>query len=760
MKKNVTQIAVMVICFVVLAVPQVAPCSVIYVSGNVSGVWSADTVIVTSDIQIPTGASLFIQTGVEVYFEGYYKMVVSESAILMAVGSVSDSISFNESWYWPNNGWHGIRFLSASSSSRMEYCHMTNGYAWGSGGDEHGGAIYCNNSSPQIRHCLIDSCVATASGGAIYCDSNSQPVISYNTIQGNTCWDYGGSIYLGSYSMTTVNNNQIIGNTAWDYGSGIYCGSFSEPQIIENNILDNVALDYAGGVYCGSNSTVYITGNTISGNVAAEYGGGIYCGTMSNPIISGNDINLNSANYGGGIYCASNSDPEISDNILSINDANAGGGLYCGTYSYPQISNNTVDGNTGIDGGGMHFSDSSTPSILENVIKNNSAVDGGGLYFHSSHPTIIELNELSANLASESGGGIYLIFSDPTFNKNTITADTATVGGGIYSVSSNPVMNNCIVWSNFPDDIHQISGSNLQATYSDIGFVPVWPGIGNINEAPMFVSVATGDYHLQWGSPCIDSGNPSSTYNDPDGTRADMGCYFFDQGDSNQIDLELTYLSGSPVPAGGGNLIFDLYLENIGSDPLDFDAWIDIAYEGGPPTTVIQRIFANYQPGFTVIRNGMFFPIPGSYAGGNYTFTGKAGSYPNTVWVQSGFPFVKSGTADNPNFQPFPIAGAPNPFCDEPNAELSTHDNETALSAYPNPFNPSTTIHFSLERAENLNLTVYDIMGRQVQVLADGHFEAGEHTVNFDGTGLSSGVYIYKLSTPGFTKIAEMVLAK
>ncbi len=64
---------------------------------------------------------------------------------------------------------------------------------------------------------------------------------------------------------------------------------------------------------------------------------------------------------------------------------------------------------------------------------------------------------------------------------------------------------------------------------------------------------------------------------------------------------------------------------------------------------------------------------------------------------------------------------------------------------YPNPFNPVTTIRFGLAMAVNVNLTIYDILGRRVAVLVNERMGAGVHDVRFDGRGLSSGVYFYRL---------------
>ncbi|MBU1880789.1 hypothetical protein KKA08_02060, partial [bacterium] len=74
--------------------------------------------------------------------------------------------------------------------------------------------------------------------------------------------------------------------------------------------------------------------------------------------------------------------------------------------------------------------------------------------------------------------------------------------------------------------------------------------------------------------------------------------------------MELTYQSGSPVPSYGGNLYFDVYVENTSGQVLNFDAWLDIEEVGGTTWTVVQRAFANYQPGWTIDRPNMFFPVP------------------------------------------------------------------------------------------------------------------------------------------------------
>ena len=79
---------------------------------------------------------------------------------------------------------------------------------------------------------------------------------------------------------------------------------------------------------------------------------------------------------------------------------------------------------------------------------------------------------------------------------------------------------------------------------------------------------------------------------------------------------------------------------------------------------------------------------------------------------------------------------------------------------YPNPFNPSTTIGFSLERAQAITLTVYDMLGREVRVLADGVQPAGRYSISFDGAGLAGGTYLYVLRTGQNVAVKKMILLK
>ena len=79
---------------------------------------------------------------------------------------------------------------------------------------------------------------------------------------------------------------------------------------------------------------------------------------------------------------------------------------------------------------------------------------------------------------------------------------------------------------------------------------------------------------------------------------------------------------------------------------------------------------------------------------------------------------------------------------------------------YPNPFNPSTIIKYSVERAGNVSLKVYDLLGREIATLVNEAKQPGSYTVNFNASKLASGMYIYKIESGSFSSVKKMLLVR
>ena len=110
------------------------------------------------------------------------------------------------------------------------------------------------------------------------------------------------------------------------------------------------------------------------------------------------------------------------------------------------------------------------------------------------------------------------------------------------------------------------------------------------------------------------------------------------------------------------------------------------------------------------------------------------------------------------------ISERPNKEIKQENADNNTNTDpdESYFNTknYPNPFNPNTTINYTLKSATHVNITVYDRLGREVAVLVDESQSEGEYNIQFNGSNLPSGIYFYRIKTPEKIEVKKMVLAK
>jgi hypothetical protein len=84
----------------------------------------------------------------------------------------------------------------------------------------------------------------------------------------------------------------------------------------------------------------------------------------------------------------------------------------------------------------------------------------------------------------------------------------------------------------------------------------------------------------------------------------------------------------------------------------------------------------------------------------------------------------------------------------------------TLSQNYPNPFNPTTVINYQIPVSSHVLIKVFDVLGREVKIILNEVKEAGSHSISFDASALSSGVYFYKMSTSTFVQSRQMVLMR
>jgi hypothetical protein len=223
--------------------------------------------------------------------------------------------------------------------------------------------------------------------------------------------------------------------------------------------------------------------------------------------LAGDTVNVAAgSSYGGGLVFPANdlvlrgSGQETT--ILNGGDSSVVMTINSGQTVASVISGFTIRGGLGTTGGGVVVSNGASPVFDQIIFNNNAATQGAALYVNSfSGPTVSSSTFVVNSASSGQGGGI------------------AVAGGSSVTVTSS------IFWANTGTAVEVLSGS-ADITYSIVEGGD--SGTGNLDQNPLFVNPGTGDFHIQWGSPAIDGGNPASP-TDPDGTVADMGALYYDQ---------------------------------------------------------------------------------------------------------------------------------------------------------------------------------------------------------------------------------------
>jgi Leucine-rich repeat (LRR) protein len=152
------------------------------------------------------------------------------------------------------------------------------------------------------------------------------------------------------------------------------------------------------------------------------------------------------------------------------------------------------------------------------------------------------------------------------------------------------------------------------------------------------------------------------------------------------------------------------------------------------------------------VRNGNNTIMTVFYSTGNPDLT--CIDVDDSSWSDSAWTNIDSWTSFSTDCSSMPVSEEPITV-----TEFKLHD------AYPNPFNPRTSIRYDLPKASNVSISIYDLMGRKVRNLVTGQVSAGSHITQWDasndmGSQVSAGVYIYTISADDFREVKKMILLK
>ena len=413
---------------------------------------------------------------------------------------------------------------------------------------------------------------------------------------------------------------------------------------------------------------------------------------------------------GGGIY-GDHSSPVINRCTIRWNSAEeSSGGIGFYNNSNPTISYCTISGNSGIGGtGGIGFADHCDPIISHCTINGN---DGWGSAIGYNCNPIINHCIISGNAST----GIGFMYDCNVTISYCIISDNSTTGygGGISfgdslgAAGSIVMIDHCI-----------ISGNSAVAGVGGIS-------IGMYSEAHISNCTISNNHSDAYGGGigCLIGAFVEIKNTIVEGNTGSGGIFFYSSAEA-EIDYSDFY-NNEPEHFTGSNIP-----ENLGA--------INSTNANGDPCDQYHNIFLD--------------PL-------YYSTMGDSAFYlmENSPCIDAGDPFTPPDpdgtTADIGAFYFDQFPGAVNrPKTYRP-TEFALHN------AYPNPFNSSTNLSFSLPEACEVVLVIYNIQGREIIRLADGFYPPGVHEMAFDAAGLSSGLYFAYLKAGSYNRTQKILLLK
>lgn len=668
-------------------------------------------------------------------------------------------------------------------------CHtvIINTILWGNSAATNGNELYNNASTPVISYSIIEGSggsgagwnvplgtdaggnidanplfvdaaagdlhLASTSSAALNAGTNGAPNLPATDLDGNTRV-LGGTVDIGAYELAfTCPPGPVIYVDAAATGANTgtsWNDAFTEltTALVSLGCPSITQIWVAAGTYLPTSGTNRSTSFRLANNVAI-YGG--FAGTESS--LGERDLSVNKTILSGDIGAPADS----TDNSYHVISANAVDST--AVLDGFIIMLGKADG-TGANGQGAGLYNLGGSPVLSNLVfTRNYAVSGGGIYNDAGNPAVTNC-VFYGNAAGNVGGGMNNTNgSSPALTNVTFSQNSASFGGGMRNnLESNPVIINTILWNNDAtssgDEIYNNSSTPV-ISYSLIdgsdGSGGGWNTTlgtdagNNLDDDPLFVDAAAGNLRLSGpASPAFSAGSnaaPNLPALDLDsnsriiGGTVDMGAYELAAPASMSV-------APSPLLFGG-----------VPANQTTCDTLV-IANDGGATCTIAGIMGCESAPFSldTSMTDHTLSPgettriavcvSPADSGADSCTVTVVSDAWNTPVTVQVKFDLVTSaGSADAP--APFEI-----------------------VSISPNPFNPSTTIYFTLPAEMDVSAEIWSVTGALVRVLAEGErFPSGENRISWDGrteTGgmAASGIYFIRVRSAAGMQAKRAVLLK
>lgn len=485
--------------------------------------------------------------------------------------------------------------------------------------------------------------------------------------------------------------------------------------------------------YLSEIKNLTFTGGRAAGATVAEgSGGALLCNHASVSIVNC-VFRDNTAENNGGALWVFESSPVISECVFETNVAGTGGGaIDCTFYASPSLQSCRFVGNRADWGAGLSCRDYSSPVVITSLFAENQTAGtrgyGGGAFSDLDSKPMFFGCTFAANQARYGGAAANFADSGANFVRCTIVANIGSWrGAGIYSSNANASISASIVA--FHDGPGVFSGGTFGPVmtrtdlYGNAGgnwigaAAPSAIGPTNLSRDPRFCengTPGTWTYNLQVTSPCQPDSNGGLTLG-----AWPVGC-------------------GTPLPSA---LALDTQWRN--SRP-------SLSWRLPDGLGIVPQ-FRLY--GARVADPGVTWDIPFTMDdSGLYTAADPAASFQGEGPFQVSL-YAAFGGTDWTLMAQTTIAYTQ----DVPGL--------SEVRAAPNPFNPATTIQFKLGRAQRVRVSVFDLEGRRVALLADREFPAGPSSVAWngaadDGHELSSGTYLFLVDSPGRRVTGKVTLLK